>query len=132
MTTECPFCYVDEARQLFSNDFAISIADTFPVTRGHCLIIPKRHFTSFFESTEEERTALWVLADQTRQYLITEYAPDGFNIGINDGVSAGQTIMHLHIHLIPRYLGDSADPRGGVRWIIPKNAPYWKKEFGGT
>ena len=125
--TECPFCCLDESRQLFSNDFVISIADTFPVTRGHCLIIPKRHFTSLFEATEEERSALWDLVEQTRQYLIAEYAPDGFNIGVNDGPAAGQTVMHLHIHMIPRYLGDSDDPRAGMRWIMPDKAPYWKK-----
>lgn len=127
MTTGCPFCTADISNQLFSNNLAISIADIFPVSHGHCLIIPKRHFPSVFEATEEERSALWDLVERSRQYLITEYAPDGFNIGINDGAAAGQTVMHLHIHLIPRYLGDSGDPRGGVRWIMPEKAPYWEK-----
>jgi len=105
----------------------MSIADGFPVSRGHCLIIPKRHFSSMFEATAEERSALWDLVEKTRQHLLSEYGPDGFNIGINDGEAAGQTVMHLHIHLIPRYSGDADDPRGGVRWIMPDKAPYWKK-----
>jgi len=127
MSTKCPFCNVDSLNPLFSNDSGFSIPDGFPVSRGHCLIIPKRHFSSLFEATEEERAALWVLVEETRQYLISEYAPDGFNIGINDGTAAGQTVMHLHIHLIPRYAGDSDDPRGGVRWVMPDKAPYWKE-----
>lgn len=127
MSEGCPFCNVDVSRQLFSNDLAMSIADGFPVTRGHCLIIPKRHLQSLFEVTPEERSALWELVEQTQQYLAAEYAPDGFNVGVNDGQAAGQTVMHLHIHLIPRYAGDADDPRGGVRWIMPDKAAYWKK-----
>jgi len=127
MIVSCPFCNLSETRQLFTNELAFVIADGFPVTRGHCLIIPCRHFSSLFEATSEERSALWELVTQARQYLLREYAPDGFNIGINDGLEAGQTVMHLHIHLIPRYLGDADDPRGGVRWVMPDNAPYWEK-----
>ncbi len=127
MTINCPFCRLDPAKQLFSNKLAIAIEDGFPVTRGHSLIIPTRHFSSLFEATEEERAALWELQDRTRAYLLTRYHPDGFNIGINDGISAGQTVMHLHIHLIPRYAGDTTDPRGGIRWIMPDKAVYWKK-----
>ncbi|MBN2677165.1 MAG: HIT family protein [Anaerolineaceae bacterium] len=127
MSDRCPFCTVDISNQLFSNNLAISIADGFPVSHGHCLIIPKRHFSSLFEATEEERSALWSLVEQTQQYLISEYAPNGFNIGVNDGEAAGQTVMHLHIHIIPRYTGDTNDPRGGVRWIMPDKAAYWEK-----
>ncbi|MCD6581888.1 MAG: HIT family protein [Desulfuromusa sp.] len=126
MTVDCPFCQLDPSKHLFSNDLAIVITDGFPVSPGHSLIIPKRHFPSLFEATEEERVALWKLLDQTRDSLMTQYHPDGFNIGINDGISAGQTVMHLHIHLIPRYSGDTADPRGGIRWIMPDKAPYWE------
>lgn len=90
-------------------------------------MIPKRHFGSFFETTGKERTALVDLLDQAKQYIHTEYAPDGYNIGINDGAEAGQTVPHLHIHLIPRYQGDSIDPRGGVRWVIPEKADYWSE-----
>lgn len=127
MIVDCPFCQLDLSKHLFSNDLAIVIADGFPVSRGHSLIIPKRHFPSIFEATEEERAALWELLDQTRDYLMTQYRPDGFNIGINDGISAGQTVIHLHIHLIPRYSGDTADPRGGIRWIMPDKALYWNE-----
>lgn len=127
MTDSCPFCQLDRSKQLFSNDLAIAIADGFPVSPGHSLIIPKRHFSSLFDATEEERASLWQLLDQTREHLMMQFCPDGFNIGMNDGIAAGQTVMHLHIHLIPRYSGDTEDPRGGIRWIIPSKAPYWNK-----
>ena len=109
-----------------SNDLAIAIADGFPVSRGHMLIIPKRHFVSIFDATEDERSALWELVEQARQHLQSKYSPDGFNLGINDGAAAGQTVMHLHIHLIPRYIGDVEDPRGGIRWVMPDRAKYWE------
>jgi len=83
---------------------------------------------SFFEATGEEQAAMFDLLSEMRQQLQLELSPDGFNIGINDGTAAGQTVMHLHIHLIPRYAGDTEDPRGGVRWIMPEKAPYWKKQ----
>jgi diadenosine tetraphosphate (Ap4A) HIT family hydrolase len=122
----CPFCNPDLSKVLLSNDYAIAFLDGFPVTPGHSLIVPKRHIVSFFEATVEERAALFDLADEMRQLLLSKHSPDGFNIGVNDGAAAGQTVMHLHIHLIPRYAGDTEDPRGGVRWIMPKKAPYWK------
>lgn len=120
------------------NNHATAFYDSFPVTLGHSLVVPKRHISSFFEATKEERDALFDLVAEMRQLLLNPpeppsnevgslSVPDGFNIGINDGAAAGQTVMHLHIHLIPRYAGDTADPRGGVRWIMPEKAPYWKK-----
>jgi diadenosine tetraphosphate (Ap4A) HIT family hydrolase len=108
-----------------SNDYAVAIRDGFPVSEGHTLIIPKRHIGSLFEATAEEQAALFDLLGFARQQLLEELKPDGFNIGINDGSAAGQTVMHLHIHLIPRYAGDQPDPRGGVRWIFPDKAAYW-------
>lgn len=129
MTTEqafCPFCTLDPNRITLSNDHAVAIRDGFPVSEGHTLIIPKRHIVSLFEATLEEQAALLELLRQARQKLQDELSPDGFNIGINDGTAAGQTVMHLHIHLIPRYAGDQPDPRGGVRWIFPDKAAYWK------
>ena len=123
----CPFCNPDQSKTLLANDHALAFWDGFPVTPGHCLIVPKRHIVSFFEATREEQAALFDLVAGVRQLLLAERNPDGFNIGVNDGIAAGQTVMHLHIHLIPRYAGDTEDPRGGVRWIMPKNAPYWKK-----
>jgi len=133
----CPFCSPDSTRIILSNTYAIAIYDGFPVSPGHCLIIPKRHIASFFEASREEQTALFDLLAEMRQLLLNPSqphfdkvgslsVPDGFNIGINDGAAAGQTVMHLHIHLIPRYAGDTEDPRGGVRWIMPEKAPYWK------
>jgi len=125
--TSCPFCSLDQSSIVLVNDHAVAIYDAFPVTLGHCLIIPKRHVESFFETTKEEQAAMLDLLDEMRWILLRELNPDGFNIGVNDGAAAGQTVMHLHIHLIPRYTGDAEDPRGGVRWIMPDKAPYWKQ-----
>jgi diadenosine tetraphosphate (Ap4A) HIT family hydrolase len=121
----CPFCSMDISRVLISNQFAIATADAFPVSEGHALIIPRRHISSIFEATEEELAHIFKLVAQTRVLLNEQFQPQGLNIGINDGVAAGQTVMHLHIHLIPRYKGDQSDPRGGVRWIFPDKAQYW-------
>lgn len=107
------------------NAHAFWIRDGFPVSRGHSLVIPRRHLASFFEATQEERSALLALLDDARAAAIAEFQPDGFNIGINDGAAAGQTVPHLHIHLIPRYAGDVQDPRGGIRWVLPERADYW-------
>jgi diadenosine tetraphosphate (Ap4A) HIT family hydrolase len=125
MLMQCSFCTLDSSRIIASNDHAVAIRDGFPVSKGHTLIIPKRHIASLFEATVEEQAALLELLGQARQQLQDELKPDGFNIGINDGTAAGQTVMHLHIHLIPRYAGDQPDPRGGVRWIFPDKAAYW-------
>ena len=126
--TSCPFCISDDSQVLKANDHAVALLDGFPVTPGHSLIVPKRHICSFFEATKEEQAALFdLLAQRRQQLLLADPCPDAFNIGINDGVAAGQTVMHMHIHLIPRYAGDTEDPRGGVRWIMPETAPYWKK-----
>jgi diadenosine tetraphosphate (Ap4A) HIT family hydrolase len=127
MITPCPFCSLNISRIIASNSHALAIYDGFPVSAGHTLIIPKRHIASFFEMTEEEQGAMLDLLAVIRQRLVAESNPDGFNIGINDGAAAGQTVMHLHIHLIPRYAGDQSDPRGGVRWIFPDKAAYWDK-----
>jgi len=87
--------------------------------------VPVRHVGSFFEVTTDERTAIFDLLAEAKRQLDSEFHPDSYNVGINDGPAAGQTIAHLHIHLIPRYRGDCADPRGGVRWIVPSKADYW-------
>jgi diadenosine tetraphosphate (Ap4A) HIT family hydrolase len=88
-------------------------------------VIPRRHIASFFDLTLAEREAIGDLLDRAKATLDDEFSPDGYNIGINDGVAAGQTVMHLHVHLIPRYKGDIDDPRGGVRWLFPEKAAYW-------
>jgi len=125
---ECPFCVLPPERIVHADKHAIVVRDGFPVSPGHTLVIPRRHVGSFFEITAEEREALIDLLGKAQRTLLTELRPDGWNIGINDGAAAGQTVSHLHIHLIPRYLGDSSDPRGGVRWVIPGRANYW--DFG--
>lgn len=125
--TTCQFCDLDKARIMMANDHSVAFHDSFPVTSGHSLIVPKRHIVSFFEATREEQVAMLDLLSEMREFLLKERSPDGFNIGVNDGAAAGQTVMHMHIHLIPRYAGDTEDPRGGVRWIMSEKAPYWKK-----
>ncbi len=123
----CAFCTLPPERIVRSSPLAIVIRDGFPISRGHTLIIPRRHVGSFFELTSDERSEMLALLDQAKAELDSEFHPDGFNIGINDGAAAGQTVPHLHIHLIPRYKGDLEDPRGGVRWIIPEKADYWSQ-----
>ena len=125
MDKSCPFCSLPSERIIASNELALVIRDGFPVSKGHTLIIPKRHVGSWFDTSADERTAIFALLDQAKLILDQEYNPDSYNIGINDGAAAGQTVPHLHIHLIPRYKGDQEDPRGGVRWIIPGKAKYW-------
>lgn len=121
----CPFCSLTPDCLIVANEFASAIYDGFPISPGHSLIIPKRHIASLFEATKEERDSLFDLLVYVRDELLKNHKPDGFNIGINVGEAAGQTVMHLHIHLIPRYAGDQPDPRGGVRWIFPEKADYW-------
>lgn len=103
----------------------MAIRDGFPVSPGHTLVIPRRHVASLAELTADEAGAIWSLLAEARSGLDAEFRPDGYNVGVNDGRAAGQTVMHLHVHLIPRYEGDRADPRGGVRWIFPDKADYW-------
>lgn len=126
MNKPCPFCTLPLERIVDSNEYGVVIRDGFPISNGHTLIIPKRHVGSFFETTQEEKLALLDLLEKAKSVIKAELNPPSFNIGINDGKEAGQTVPHLHIHLIPRYEGDQDDPRGGVRWIIPKKAKYWQ------
>ncbi len=123
----CPFCTLLAGRVVEENELAILILDGYPISPGHSLIIPKRHVSSLFEATGPERAALLTLLDKAKDLVEQDHAPAGYNIGINDGAAAGQTVPHLHIHLIPRYTGDQDDPRGGVRWVIPEKANYWSQ-----
>ena len=125
--TDCPFCALPASRITHSTDRSLVIRDGFPISPGHTLILPRRHIGSFFELEPVERDDLLKLLEAARSTVAAEFNPDGYNIGINDGAAAGQTVPHLHIHLIPRYTGDRADPRGGVRWIIPEKADYWSR-----
>lgn len=125
----CPFCQIPSERIIAQNAHAFAIRDAFPVSPGHTLIIPQRHVGSFFDTTPEEKLALLDLIDVVGAGFIapeTVAKPDAYNIGINDGPAAGQTVPHLHIHLIPRYKNDVPDPRGGVRWVVPEKARYWQ------
>jgi diadenosine tetraphosphate (Ap4A) HIT family hydrolase len=97
------------------------------LTEGHTLVIPRKHVSSIYELTAEEQSAIWSLVAEVRERLLTGLKPDAFNIGLNDGLAAGQTVEHAHVHVIPRRKGDVPDPRGGIRWIIDDKANYWAK-----
>ncbi|ROU00092.1 HIT family protein [Marinobacter sp. R17] len=128
MKGSCPFCAVTknlEHRSLPSNELAHIRPDGFPVSDGHLLIVPNRHTANWFDLTAAEQHAIMELVEQGKHWLEERYQPDGYNIGMNCGTAAGQTVLHMHCHLIPRYAGDQQDPRGGVRWVIPEKADYW-------
>lgn len=122
---ECPFCRAESERNIIASS-ALSLAffDGFPVSPGHVLIIPRRHVASFFELTQEERIDMLNLADDVKRIIDDRFHPDGYNIGVNIGEAAGQSIFHVHLHLIPRYSGDVPNPRGGVRGVIPQKQNY--------
>jgi diadenosine tetraphosphate (Ap4A) HIT family hydrolase len=122
--TDCPFCKLPGECLLETNAWALAVADAFPVSAGHTLAIPRRHVTSFFELTEEEVTAVHALLCRMKDRLDGDRKPGGYTIGINNGTASGQTIAHVHVHLIPRYAGDVADPVGGVRNVIPGRGRY--------
>jgi ATP adenylyltransferase len=121
----CVFCTLPSTSIVAENDLAFAVWDTSPVTPLHILILPRRHAPSFFDLAEAEALAIERLIRQLREDIITEdKLVEGFNIGINVGEVAGQTIAHCHYHLIPRRRGDVTNPRGGVRWVIPSKADY--------
>jgi len=126
MSKPCPFCHLAPERIIFSNEHAVAFEDAYPVSPGHALAIPRRHVGSWFDLAPEERLAILDLIDRLRARLVETRVPAAFNIGMNDGQAAGQTVPHVHMHLIPRYEGDRPDPRGGVRWIFPDKAVYWE------
>ncbi|HEY3352047.1 MAG TPA: HIT family protein [Polyangia bacterium] len=110
---------------LAAGPVAVAILDGFPVNPGHTLIIPRRHVPGWFELSDDEQAAVWRLVPEIARLLEERHHPAGFNIGINCGRAAGQTVDHVHLHVIPRFTGDVDDPRGGVRWVIPARARYW-------
>src|SRR5437016_11373164 len=114
---ECVFCNI--RAPIASNELAFAIFDRYPVSPGHVLILPKRHVESFFDITSEEREAMLSLLDEMKRKTDETLAPDGYNVGVNVGVAAGQTVMHVHMHLIPRFTGDMENPGGGVGGVIP-------------
>ncbi len=121
---DCSFCNTPESKYLIRNELCYALLDQDPVSEGHVLIIPFRHFSNYFDVTEEEKNAIWSLVDDVKHVIRQENSPDGYNVGINIGRAAGQTIPHLHVHVIPRYEGDMADPRGGIRGVIPEKQKY--------
>src|SRR5262249_9115523 len=105
----CPFCHLEASRICLENEFAAVFPDAFPISEGHTFVVPKRHVASLFDLPEEEQAALWRLVALARGKLMSELKPDGFNVGVNDGPAAGQTVMHAHVHIIPRREGDVPD-----------------------
>jgi diadenosine tetraphosphate (Ap4A) HIT family hydrolase len=122
----CIFCDFTKGshRIIAENELVWAVLDNFPVSRGHTLIVPKRHVEYFFDLSEAEVSAAFRMIKRVREQLDAEIQPDGYNIGVNNGEAAGQTVHHVHIHLIPRHRGDVADPRGGVRNIMPNLVSY--------
>ena len=126
MDPDCPFCDLEPERRWIESDLAVAAPDLYPAAEGHTLVLPWRHVGSIFELAEDEQAAVWELVAEVRERLRLSYRPDGFTVGINDGLAAGQTIPHAHVHVIPRYLGDVPDPTGGLRGILPHKARYWE------
>jgi diadenosine tetraphosphate (Ap4A) HIT family hydrolase len=124
---ECVFCdRVASGEFVAENDLVVAFFDAFPVNPGHCLIVPRRHEHDFLALTADENVAAWALIASVRARIEQARRPDGYNIGINVGIAAGQTVAHAHLHVIPRYEADVADARGGIRWVIPARAAYWE------
>ena len=119
----CLFC--NNLRDvIYENTYIYAIYDKFPVSDGHVLLITKRHCVSYFDATPAEKLAIDEGIMVLKKRLDDRYHPNGYNVGINNGEAAGQTILHLHVHLIPRYNNDVLDPRGGVRGVIPSKQKY--------
>ncbi len=127
MTPDCIFCAFkssDEDLIIAENESAFAKFDLNPVSLGHAIVIPKDHVVSFFDLTEDQLAKIYALVKDTQRIIENKHSPDGYNIGINDGEAAGRTVHHLHIHIIPRYIGDIPNPRGGVRHVIPGKGNY--------
>ena len=115
---DCVFCNLTKEEILFENDLAVAFFDSHPVSTGHTLVIPKRHCETYFDLTKDEISAIYELSQKVKDFLDKEYHPDGYNVGFNVGEAGGQSVMHAHMHIIPRYKGDVERPRGGIRKII--------------
>ena len=127
---KCLFCKIFDKKEkgfIYDNNGFYSFLDPNPVNKGHALIIPKRHLNSLIGLTNEEQNDFFDALREVKKFIDKKYHPDGYNIGINDGKAAGQTIMHLHVHLIPRYEGDVPNPKGGIRNVILGKGDYTKK-----
>ncbi len=125
----CPFCDLEGSTRVFyEGELVFGLWDGYPVSEGHSLVVPRRHIVSLFDGTAEEQQAVWEAVAWVREDLARQFRPDGFTIGLNDGRAAGQTVMHAHVHVIPRHVGDVTDPRGGIRHVIAEKACYWTAE----
>lgn len=122
--TGCTFCNLPQSEKIAESDLCFAMFDGFPVSKGHVLIIPKRHVADYFDLTDEEVMAMQHMMKEIKERLDEEFSPDGYNMGINVNEAAGQTVFHVHMHLIPRYRGDVENPRGGVRGVIPHKQKY--------
>ncbi len=123
--SECIFCNLPKNIEILKeNKCALAFYDAFPVSKGHLLVIPKRHIADFFDLSGEEHDAIFSLVKECKEILQSKYNPDGFNVGVNVGEAAGQSVFHVHVHLIPRYAGDVKSPKGGVRGVIPAKQSY--------
>ncbi|MCL4107937.1 UNVERIFIED_CONTAM: hypothetical protein GTU68_016965 [Idotea baltica] len=120
----CLFCRPKHKEVIAETEHAVLVTDTYPVSPGHCLVVPKRHIKTYFECTEEENRDFRMLILKAKEYVESDNSPDAYNIGMNNGLEAGQSVFHLHIHVIPRYKGDVENPKGGVRWVLPKSSQY--------
>ena len=122
---KCVFCEkFDSDRIIYEDSTWMAVLDGYPVSKGHTLLIPKRHCETYFDLNYVESSTLAATINVVKNVFDTKYNPNGYNIGVNCGRSAGQTVMHCHIHIIPRYAGDVEDPRGGVRGVIPSKQKY--------
>jgi len=122
---DCRFCKKPDGRRVMvEGKYGFAAYDRHPASDGHFLVIPHRHFASYFDINDDEREDLWSIVAEAKKMVDKEFKPDGYNIGINVGEWAGQSIHHLHIHVIPRYKGDVENPRGGVRGVIPAKKLY--------
>ena len=122
----CLFCEIPVSEIIIDHELCFARWDKFPVSPGHLLVIPRRHFESLFDATRVEFLAFRDVLLQAREIIGQEFQPDGYNIGVNDGSVAGQSVFHLHIHVIPRYKGDMENPLGGVRGVVPFKQKYRK------
>ena len=120
---DCIFC-APKREILAENALALAFFDSYPVSRGHALVVPRRHAINLFDLSDAEYADCFRLVLPLKDLLLARFAPDGFNVGANCGEAAGQSVWHAHIHVIPRYKGDVPDPRGGVRGVIPYKAGY--------
>ena len=127
LSSDSPFAPLEPDRIIYEDGDTIAFYDRYPVSPGHALVIAKTVTASLYDLPSETQGALWQTVGIVRKLLHARHQPAGFNIGLNDGLAAGQTIHHAHIHIIPRYPGDQPDPRGGVRWIFPEKARYWDR-----